>query len=126
MVLLNRVHLRKVRVGPRKLNGVAKLIRFKSVQEARAILMGVKKECARDVMKLLRSAISNAENNNGLHVDQLFVSEATVGRSDVTLKRLDVKARSRSGRITKPFSNLSLVLSDGPVAEAGRNKGIQG
>jgi len=107
-----RSHLRKIRVSPRKLNDVAKLIRKKSLSDAISILGGAKKSCAIDVLKAVKSAASNAENNMGLNTSHLFVSEASVGRS-IVLRRMDIKGRSRSGRITKPFSNLRIVLSFG-------------
>lgn len=103
-------HLRKIRVSPRKLNDVASLIRKKSLNRAISILAGVNKSCALDVLKAVKSAASNAENNKGLDRGRLVVSEASVGRS-IVLRRLDIKGRSRSGRISKPFSNLRIVLS---------------
>jgi len=110
MSSLVHAHLRKIRVSPRKLNDVAKLIRNKSLSAALLVLGGVKKSCGIDVLKAVKSAASNAENNMGLNTDHLFVSEASVGRS-IVLRRLDIKGRSRSGRISKPFSNLHIVLS---------------
>jgi large subunit ribosomal protein L22 len=107
-----QAHLRKIRISPRKLNSVAKLIRRKSFSDAVSLLNGVKKSCAIDVLKAVKSAASNAENNMGLDRGRLFVSEASVGRS-IVLRRLDIKGRSRSGRISKPFSNLRIVLSLG-------------
>ena len=107
-----QAHLRKIRISPRKLNGVAKLIRRKSFSDAVSLLGGVKKSCAIDVLKAVKSAAANAENNMGLDKGRLFVSEASVGRS-IVLRRLDIKGRSRSGRISKPFSNLRIVLSLG-------------
>ena len=62
------------------------------------------------------SAIANAENNHGLDIDNLYVSEATVGKA-LVMKRLDIRGRSKAGRITKPFSNLRIIVSEfGEVA----------
>lgn len=110
MMSIVQAHSRKIRVSPKKLNDVAKLIRNKPIAGAIALLMGVKKSSASDVLKTVQSAVSNAEHNSGLNKDHLFVSEASVGRS-IVLRRVDIKGRSRSGRITKPFSNLRIVLS---------------
>ena len=110
MIARVQAKLRMIRISPHKLNDVAKLIRNKSLSDAFAILGGAKKRCAIDILKTVKSAMANAENNAGLNVDHLLVSEASVGRAMV-LRRMDIKGRSRMGRITKPFSNLRIVLS---------------
>jgi large subunit ribosomal protein L22 len=66
---------------------------------------------ARDVKKVLESAIANAENNQQLDVDKLIVAEATAGRQFV-MKRWRPRARGRMGRIFKPFSNLTIVVRE--------------
>jgi len=104
-----QAHLKNLRISPHKLNDIAKPIREKPVAEALALLKGMKKRAAIDVSKTLLSAIANAKNNNGLDVDRLFVAEATVGKS-MSLRRLEVKGRSRSGHIHKPFSHLHVVV----------------
>ena len=88
---------------------VAKPIRKKTVAEALRILEGIKKRAAVDVRKVLLSAMANAENNLGLDIDKLKIIEASVGKS-LVLRRTDIKARSRMGRITKPFSQIRVVL----------------
>jgi large subunit ribosomal protein L22 len=103
--------LRMVRISPYKLNIVAKTIRKKSIHEAILVLKGMKKRAAVDVHKVLLSAVANAENNFGLDIDNLVVSEACVGKN-ITLRRTDIKGRSRLGRITKPFSQLRIVLTE--------------
>ena len=100
---------RMIRVSPRKLNLVAGLIRGKKVGTALADLTFSKKRIAIDVRKALESAIANAENNHDLDVDALFVAEAFVGKS-ITMKRFSPRARGRSARINKPFSNLTIVV----------------
>ena len=57
----------------------------------------------------MQSAIANAENNHGLDIDDLVVSEAFVGKAFV-IKRFSPRARGRAGRIEKPFSNLTVVV----------------
>jgi large subunit ribosomal protein L22 len=109
-------NLRTIRVSPRKLNLVAQMIRGKHVSKALNELTFSPKRIAIDVKKTLLSAIANAENNHGLDIDNLYVSEATVGKS-LSMKRLDIKGRSRRGQIVKPFSNLRIIVSEvGDVA----------
>ena len=100
---------RMLRVSPQKLNLVAQLIRGKKVDSALADLTFSRKRIAGDVKKTLQSAIANAENNHGLDVDDLVVSEAFVGKAFV-MKRFHARARGRAGRIEKPFSNLTVVV----------------
>ncbi|MDQ0474311.1 50S ribosomal protein L22 [Labrys wisconsinensis] len=100
---------RMLRVSPQKLNLVASLIRGKKVDSALADLTFSRKRIAGDVKKTLQSAIANAENNHGLDVDDLIVSEAHVGKAFV-IKRFHARARGRAGRIEKPFSNLTVVV----------------
>ena len=104
-------NLRMLRVSPIKLNLIAQPIRAKKVSDALRILKGMKKRSAHDVYKAVLSAMANAENNLGLDVDRLVISEASVGRN-IILKRLDIKGRSRMGRITKPFSQIRIVLQE--------------
>ena len=100
---------RMLRVSPQKLNLVATLIRGKKVGSALADLTFSRKRIAGDVKKTLQSAIANAENNHGLDIDDLVVSEAFVGKAFV-IKRFHARARGRAGRIEKPFSNLTVVV----------------
>ena len=100
---------RMLRTSPRKLNLVAQLIRKKPVGRALNELMFSKKRIAGDVRKCLQSAIANAENNHGLDVDELIVSEAYVGKS-LVLKRGHPRARGRYGKIEKPFSQLTIKV----------------
>ncbi|GIR53603.1 MAG: hypothetical protein CM15mP62_10740 [Rhodospirillaceae bacterium] len=61
--------------------------------------------------KALQSAIANAENNHQLDVDRLFVKEAFVGKA-ITMRRFRPRARGRTGRLRKPFSHLTVVVSE--------------
>jgi len=103
--------LRNLRTSPQKLNLVAQSIRGKSAEAALAELTFSKRRIAGDVKKALQSAIANAENNHQLDVDRLYVSEATVGKSFV-MKRFRARARGRAGRITKPWSRLTVVVRE--------------
>jgi large subunit ribosomal protein L22 len=97
------------RISPQKLNLVAQTIRGKNAGRALTDLEFSKKRIAQDVRKLLQSAISNAENNHGLDVDQLVISEATVGKTMV-MKRFVARARGRGARIEKKFSNMTIIV----------------
>ncbi len=100
-----------LRSSPQKLNLVAAAIRGKSAESALAELTFSRRRIARDVKKVLQSAIANAENNHQLDVDRLYVAEASVGRAMV-MKRWRPRARGRVGRIMKPWSNLTVVLRE--------------
>ncbi len=100
-----------IRTSPQKLNLVAAVIRGKDCQSALSELQFSRRRVAGEVVKVLQSAIANAENNHQLDVDRLFVAEATVGRT-LEMKRLRARARGRSGLIHKPFSNLRLVVRE--------------
>ncbi len=102
---------RQIRVSPRKLDLVAGAIRGKSVDAALAELTFSKRRIAREVKKVLQSAIANAENNHQLDVDLLYVAEASVGKG-LVMKRWRPRARGRVARIHKPFSELTLVVRE--------------
>lgn len=103
--------IKSLRVSPQKLNLLAGLIRGKLASKALRDLSFASQRVAQDVKKLLMSAIANAEVNHGLDIDCLVVQEATVGR-DFVLKRSDIRGRSKVGRITKPFSNMRIVVRE--------------
>jgi large subunit ribosomal protein L22 len=102
---------RNLRVSPQKLNLVAAMIRGKKVQTALTELEFSRKRIAVDVRKCLMSAIANAENNHGLDVDDLIVSEAWVGKN-LVMKRFHARGRGRSGGIMKPFSQLTVIVRE--------------
>ncbi|MGE3245772.1 MAG: 50S ribosomal protein L22 [Beijerinckiaceae bacterium] len=108
---------RMIRISPQKLNLVAQLIRGKPVETALADLEFSRKRIAGTVRKTLESAIANAENNHELDVDDLVVAEAFVGKAMV-MRRFHARARGRSSRIEKPFSNLTIVVREVQEAEA--------
>ena len=100
-----------IRTSPRKLNLVAQSIRGQSAEKALATLTFSPKRIAKDVKKVLQSAIANAENNHDLDVDALVVTEASVGRN-LTMKRFQARARGRGVRIEKPFAQVTIVVSE--------------
>lgn len=107
----SRAVLKMYRSSPQKLNLLAQQIRGMPVERALAELQFSPKRPAKDVRKLLQSAIANAENNHGLDIDSLVVAEAHVGKN-LVMKRIRARARGRAARIMKPFSQLTIVLRD--------------
>ncbi|MGA0600945.1 50S ribosomal protein L22 [Caulobacter sp. KR2-114] len=103
--------VRSLRTGARKLNLVAQSIRGLKVQRALNELEFSHKRIAKDVRKALYSAISNAENNHNLDIDSLVVAEAYVGKN-LVMKRFSARARGRSSRIEKPFSEITIVVRE--------------
>jgi large subunit ribosomal protein L22 len=102
---------RMVRSSPRKLNLVAQSIRGKSAEQALNELTFSPKRVAGQVKKILQSAIANAENNHDLDVDDLVVTEASVGKNMV-LKRFHARARGRGARVEKPFAQVTIVVEE--------------
>ncbi len=103
--------INRLRISPRKLNLVAGLIRGMDVGMALTQLSFSSKRIANDVRKALQSAIANAENNHNLNVDSLYVKEAYVGKN-LVMKRFSARARGRSSRIEKPFSEITIVVRE--------------
>ena len=100
---------KNLKVSMQKLNLVAAMIRGKKVEKAMNELQFSRKRIAQDVLKTLKSAVANAENNHNLDIDELYVNEAYVGKN-LVLKRWKARARGRVGRIKKPFSQLTVVV----------------
>ena len=103
--------VRSLRTGARKLNLVAQSIRGLPVQRALNELEFSPRRIASDVRKALYSAISNAENNHNLDIDNLIVAEAYIGKNMI-MKRFSARARGRSSRIEKPFSEITIVVRE--------------
>jgi large subunit ribosomal protein L22 len=104
-------HLRYLRVSPRKVKIVLDLIRNKDLREALAILSNTPKLVCRDVEKLVRSAAANAENNNGMDREKLFIEECYANKGP-TLKRIRPRAQGRAYRIEHRTSHITLVLNE--------------
>lgn len=111
-----RSFVKHLRTSPYKLNLVAEMIRGQAASKALVDLEFSKKRVAQHVKKALESAIANAENNHNLDVDNLYVKEATVGKS-LTMKRFRARAKGRGARILKPFSNLTIVVKEREESE---------
>jgi large subunit ribosomal protein L22 len=104
-----RAIARYVRISSRKVKAVIDLIRGKSVKEAQGILMFTPKAAAEPVLKLLNSAMANAENNLGLSPDTLYVAEVFANQGP-TLKRFRPRAQGRASRIRKRSSHITVIL----------------
>ena len=110
-----------VRMSPRKARLVADHIRGRSVPEARTVLAFTQRAAAREIEKVLRSAVANAEANHGLNGDSLIVSAAYVDEGPV-MKRWRARARGRVARIKKPTCHITIKLAplDGTEVPAPR------
>jgi large subunit ribosomal protein L22 len=105
-----RAEARFVRTAPRKAQLVAEQIRGRTVPEARTILTFMTRDAARDVSRVLESAVANAEANHGLSGDDLYVSAAYIGAGPV-LKRWRARARGRVARIRKRTCHITIRLA---------------
>ena len=102
---------RNVRSSPRKVNNLLKNIRGKKADIAIRDLSFARQRIAFEIKKTLQSAIANAENNQQYDIDNLYVKEAYVGKS-IVLKRFRPRAKGRASGIKKPYSNLTIILSE--------------
>ena len=102
---------RNVRSSPRKVNLLLKNIRGKKVDVAIRDLSFARQRIAFDIKKTVQSAIANAENNYQYDIDKLYIAEAYVGKS-IVLKRFRARAKGRASAIKKPYSNITIVLSE--------------
>ena len=107
---------RMIRTSQYKLNLVAGMIRGKKIDQAINDLAFSRKRISIDVLKVLRSAVANAENNHNLDVDDLIVAQAWTGKN-LVLKRFHARGRGRGASILKPFSEVTIILREQKVAE---------
>ena len=106
-----------VRISLTKLNNLVKLIVNQKVDKAINQLKFSQKRISTSVLKVLNSAIANAENNNQIDIDYLYVKEAYVGKG-LSMKRFLPRAKGRASKIIKPFSKLTIILEERrPVKE---------
>jgi large subunit ribosomal protein L22 len=108
-----------VRMSPRKARLVTQHISGRSVPEARTVLAFTQRAAAREIEKVLRSAVANAEANHGLVGDNLIVSAAYVDEGPV-MKRWRARARGRVARIKRPTCHITVKLVPGAEAIASR------
>ena len=100
-----------IRIAPRKVQIVLDLIRNQPADKAMAILKYTPKAACEPLMKLLKSAMANAENNNNMDISRLYVAECSVCQGP-TLKRIRPRAQGRAFRINKKTSHITLVLKE--------------
>ncbi|SHH72162.1 large subunit ribosomal protein L22 [Sporobacter termitidis DSM 10068] len=106
-----KAHLKYARISPRKVQIVCDLIRGKDTKTAQAILMATPKAASELMLKLLKSAVSNAENNHNLDPDNLFVSQTFANPGPIQ-KRMMPRAQGRGYRINKRTSHITIVVSE--------------
>ena len=106
-----KAYLRYARISPRKVCIVLDLIRGKKVDTAMAILQNTPKSASEYIIKLLKSAVANAEHNFNMDVSKLYVSECFVCPGP-TLKRIMPRAKGSADRILKRTSHMTIVLKE--------------
>ena len=109
--LVAKAEAKYVRISSRKVAIVANLIRGKNVDEAMAILQFTPKAASEMLLKLLKSAVANAENNNGMEHNKLYIAEIYSNQGP-TLKRIRPAAKGSAVRIRKRTSNTTIVLKE--------------
>ena len=102
---------KNVRTSPRKANLVLNFIKGKKVDIAIRDLEFTRKKVAEDIKKTVKSAVANAENNYQYDIDNLYIKEAYVGKS-LVMKRFRPRAKGRAAPIKKPYSNVTIILSE--------------
>ena len=102
---------KNVRSSARKISLVLDHIRGKKVDVVLRDFEFIRKKTSLDVSKTVKSAVANAENNNQFDIDNLYVKEAYVGKS-LVMKRFRPRAKGRASPIKKPFSRITIVLSE--------------
>ena len=100
-----------IRVSPQKLVLIAKSIVNTKVNNAINQLRFSEKRVSKNVLKILNAAIANAENNNQLDIDNLYIKEAFVGKS-LRMKRFRPRAKGRAASIIKPFSKMTIIVEE--------------
>ena len=106
-----KAHLKFARISPRKVGIVCDLIRGKDVKTAEAILMNTPKAASELMIKVLKSAVANAENNHGMDPEKLYVSTCLVTPGPI-IKRIMPRAQGRAYRINKRTSHITIKVSE--------------
>ena len=110
-----------IRSSVRKLNPILKSIVGKKVDAAIRDLQFSEKRVTKDVRKTISSAIANAENNFQYDIDKLVVKEAYCGKK-ITMKRFRPRAKGRAAPILKPYSSVTIILSEAKKVESHGTK----
>lgn len=106
-----KAYLRHARIAPRKVQIVLDLIRGKDTDMAMAILKYTPKAACEPLIKLLNSAIANAQNNHNMDKDNLYVAECFVSPGPI-MKRIRPAAKGSAHRVLKRTSHITLVLKE--------------
>ena len=112
---------KNVRSSTRKLNPILKALVGKKVDIALRNLDFSDKRIAKDIKKTISSAIANAENNFQYNIDKLIVKEAYCGKQ-IVMKRFRPRAKGRAAPILKPYSNVTIILSETKKMESHGTK----
>ena len=107
---------KNVRSSTRKLNPILKAIVGKKVDIALRNLTFSEKRISHEIKKTISSAVANAENNFQYDIDKLIIKEAYCGKQ-IVMKRFRPRAKGRAAPIKKPYSNLTIVLSENKIME---------
>ena len=110
-----------IRSSVRKLNPILKGIVGKKVELAIRDLQFSEKRITRDIRKTISSAVANAENNFQYDIDKLVVKEAYCGKK-ITMKRFRPRAKGRAAPILKPYSSVTIILSEAKKMESHGTK----
>ncbi len=102
---------KNVRSSARKIGLILRGIVGKKVEHALRDLTFANQRICKEIMKTIQSAVANAENNFQYDIDNLFIKEAYCGKS-ITMKRFRPRAKGRASPIKKPFSNVTIILSE--------------
>ena len=125
-VIKNKEHVVKsinnnIRSSVRKLNPILKNIVGKKVEVAIRDLQFSEKRITRDIRKTISSAVANAENNFQYDIDNLIVKEAYCGKK-IVMKRFRPRAKGRAAPILKPYSSVTIILSETKKVESHGSK----
>ena len=112
---------KNVRSSTRKLNPILRSIVGKKVDVAIRDLSFSEKRISKEVKKTISSAVANAENNFQYDIDKLIIKEAYCGKQ-IVMKRFRARAKGRASAIMKPYSNLTIILSEKMKAEENGTK----
>ena len=113
---------KNVRSSTRKLKPILRALVGKKVDIALRNLTFSDKRISHEIKKTISSAVANAENNFQFDIDKLFVKEAYCGKQ-VVMKRFRARAKGRAAPIKKPYSNLTIILTENKKSESHGSKG---
>ena len=107
-----KAHLKYVRISPRKVKIVLDLIRGKDTETAMAILKNTNKIASEHLIKLLKSAVANAENNHNMDTSKLYVAKCFVTPGSHMLKRVMPRGKGSANRILKRTSHITICVAE--------------